>query len=112
MKYVIIITCLLVSSIAQAEYFKGSQLKIHCIKEGNYHEGMCQGYIMGIHDAIVLMEDTWQDGKHTVCLPAKTKATELKKIVMKRLNTNDIEYLQGSASDIVWEALLQHYPCN
>ena len=112
MKNLIFILCLFTSSIAHAEYFKGNQLKIHCIKEGNYHQGICEGYIMGIYDAIVLMENTWQEGKHTVCLPDKTKATELKKVVMKRLNVNDIEYLQGSASDIVWESLLQDYPCN
>ena len=111
MKSLVILLCLIISSISHAEYFKGSQLKLHCIKDGNYHQGICEGYIMGIHDAILLMEDTWQEGKHTVCLPAKTKATELKKVVMNKLNVNDIEYLEGSASDIVWEALLQVYPC-
>ena len=111
MKSLIIILCLIISNVAHAEYFKGSQLKLRCIKDGNYHQGICEGYIMGIHDAIVLMEDTWQEGKHSVCLPAKTKATELKKVVMKQLNVNDTEYLQNSASDIVWEALLQAYPC-
>ena len=111
MKRFFVIACLLISSVSHAEYFKGNQLKEHCFKQANYYEGICQGYIMGINDGILLMEDTWHDGKHTVCLPGNTKATELKRIVMEQLNTNDLEKLQGSASDIVWETLLQHYPC-
>ena len=103
MKRLIISLSLLLLSVSHAEYFKGNQLKEHCFKQANYYEGICQGYIMGVNDGILLMENTWQDGKRTVCLPDKTKATELKKIVMEQLNANDIEKLQGSASDIVWE---------
>jgi hypothetical protein len=111
MKIILVILLISISNISFAGYFKGNQLKEHCFRDGMYHEGLCLGYIMGIYDGIILMEKTWQEGSHTICLPKNTKSGELKKVVVKLLNEDEVENIRNDASDIVWQALLIKYPC-
>ena len=112
MKIILMSVLIFSSSITHAGFFKGNDLKEHCFRDGNYHQGLCLGYIMGIYDGILLMEGAWQEGKHSICLTKKTKSEELKKVVVKLLNDEEIENIQNEASDIVWQALIIAYPCN
>jgi hypothetical protein len=98
------IALLLVSSITNAGFFKGTDLKEHCFRDGYYHQGLCLGYIMGIYDGIILMESTWQVDNRSICLPKKTKSEEFKNVVVKLLNDEEVENIQHDASDIVWPA--------
>ena len=110
MKIKLAIVLLLLSSIGNAGFFKGTDLKERCFRQGYYHEGLCVGYVMGIYDAIIHMENTWNDGNRSICLPKNVKSEKLKEVVVKLLN-EDTENLYNDASDIVWQALLITYPC-
>lgn len=67
---------------------------------------------MGIYDGTRLMEKSLRDGKYSICLPAKTNSDKLKTVVMELIESKDIDSLQNNASDTVWRALLQEFPCS
>ena len=111
MKILLIIVIFCLSSLSHAEFFKANQLKEHCFKDGKYHEGICLGYIMGVYDGIRLIEDNWHDGKFSICLPDKTKSGDLKNVITSLLRSEELDSMNNIASDTVWQALLQRYPC-
>ncbi len=67
---------------------------------------------MGIYDGTRLMEKTLPDGNYSICLPAKTNSEKLKTVVMELIESKDIDSMQNNASDTVWNALLQKFPCS
>ncbi len=111
MKKLLLIILMLIPVVSHAEFFKANQIKEHCFRDGKYHEGLCLGYIMGVHDGIQLMEESWHDVKYSICLPNKTKSGELKEVVSNMLENEDLDNMKDKASDIIWQALLQNFPC-
>jgi len=90
-----------------SRFLDGNELYESCSKTAGMDASSCIGYIMGVADAQMLLSSS---GKKYLCLPSGVTSVQLRDVVMKRLGDKP-ETRHWPASALVWNALIDAYPC-
>lgn len=86
----------------------GEELYEVCTSSEDADLEVCDWYIMGVHDAVILHQDLeWVE--RTICIAEGTTAGELREKVVAYLNNSDDR--DFSAVSMVYNALEAEYPC-
>jgi hypothetical protein len=99
-----------VASNTLAASASGNGLYAWCLSASRSEQGLCNGYILGIADAMV-------DGKivegFTACIPAPVRLRSPGQLfgVVKRFLASHPEKRQLSATGLVAQAFQERYPC-
>lgn len=104
MKPIIIITMILMGSMANAQMSlkNGSGIHEACSKGTDFASGFCLGYVAGSFDAV--------DFSKIACIPAGVTTGQVRDVV-KQFMTNNPSLRHFSASSLIKEAIRVAFSC-
>ena len=100
-----------VSAAGQAAHVSGTNLHAWCLSASRAQQGLCDGYIEGIADA---MEESKTTGGFTACIPAAVRIRRTAHVyeVVKRFLASHPERRHLSAIGLVANAFQEAFPCH
>jgi len=86
----------------------GDELYEVCTSSDDNDLAVCDWFIMGVHDAIILHQDLELVDK-TVCIPVGTLAGDLRSVVIAHMESSDS--MSYTAVSLAYNAIADAFPC-
>ena len=115
-KVVIVVAAMSISAVSAAAdkaavYMNGNSLYAWCLSASRSQQGLCDGYILGIADA---MEESKTIAGFAACIPAQVRTRSWAQIlnVVKRFLASHPEKRPLSATELIAQAFQEAFPCH
>jgi hypothetical protein len=92
---------------AHAEFQTGNDLYRLCASVGDFHKGMCLGFIEGVADTMTSIR-TGQGQRS--CIPREVEADQMREVVVKYLTEHPEDRNYSAASNAL-VAIAKAWPC-
>lgn len=102
-KILLLLLTFFYSAVAQAEFYRGNDLKRLCAGTSHVQDGICMGYVAGIYDTLI--------ASRYICSFDGVTVGQLQEIVKKYINENP-EKLHFPAQFLVGSALRNVFSCS